>query len=136
MAEDIVTPGSPPANIPLRQTLSWTSALDIYRAAAARSDDYRAAQLRPAYTNSKLSFRKVSAIETEADRLWEVQLDRLCDLVAVPAPDWRALCAKLEYAYRDYLIFELSSREVIDKLLADMRRLDPLYASVLPADPS
>lgn len=49
----------------------------------------------------------------------------------MPAPDWRALCAKLEYAYKDYLIFELSSREVIEKLFADMNRLDPSYASIL-----
>jgi len=125
MASANVTPGSSPANIPTHQTLSWESALDIYRVAAGRSDGYRAERLYPAYSNRKLSFGKVSSIEREADRLWEVQLDRLTELVAVPAPDWGAVHAKLELAYKDYLIFELSSREVIAKLLADMARLMP-----------
>lgn len=123
MASANVTPGSAPANIPLRQSLSWQSALDLYCAAVVRRDTHQAERLYPAYSNKKLDFQKVSSIEVEADRLWEVQLDRLNKLIAVPAPDWPALHTKLELAYQDYLIFELSSREVVAKLLADMAKL-------------
>lgn len=125
MADDSITPGASPANIPYSQSSSddaWQAALDRYHVAVDRRLEHRATRLHPAY-DGKRAFAKVSAIEIEADRLWEVQIERLNELVAIPAPDDRALLAKLEYSYRDYLIFELSSREVVAHMISDLRRL-------------
>jgi len=127
MADTTLPPVEPEANALHHQSLSairqaWDASLATYLAAAARTEQFKADRLRPAYTTGKRSFAQVSKLEAEADRLFEAQADRLWELLATPAPDLPALIAKMDYSYRDYLIFELSSREAFTHLMNDARR--------------
>jgi hypothetical protein len=128
MAETTIAPGAPGANNPHHQILSdtvqaWQAALDIYRAAAARVEQFHATQLKPAYTDESLAFAQVSELEDQADRISSARMDRLFELVAIPAPDLPALLEKMEYSYRDYLVCEESARAVVRELIADAKRL-------------
>ena len=57
------------------------------------------------------------------DELLAEKHDRMCDLIAAPAPSLAAFAIKVELVCREYLAWDPAERGIADALTADARRL-------------
>ena len=117
MADALVPPGNPPANILCR---NWNLALDAYQAAALRAEHFHETRMRP---HDRTFTPEFVELEDQADELLSEKHDRMCDLIAAPAPSLAAFAMKVELVCREYLAWNPAERDIAEALAADARRL-------------
>ena len=117
MADALVPPGNLPANILCRQ---WNIALDAYQAAALRAEHFYETRIR---SHGAGLTPELAELEDRSDELLAEKHDRMCDLIAAPAPSLAAFAIKVELVCREYLAWDPTERDIADALTADARRL-------------